>query len=318
MSDHLSTSHHLASCTLCPRACRVNRTTGQLGYCRAGATLRIFRHGPHFGEEPPISGTHGSGTLFFSHCTLRCIYCQNHPWSQSANGEIFTTAELTNCMASLAKQGCHNWNLVSPTPWLLQIRKAAFALFRAGINLPFVYNTSGFETLDTLAEFRELIDIALVDLRYANSTSAADGSDAPGYVTTARQAIQWFWDQLGPLETNGDDVAVKGVICRLLVLPGRSSEVIENLEWLAANIGTDVHISVMSQYTPVHRALTTPGWDRTVTRQEYQSVTEAAAYLGFANGWIQEFEEVMPPDLLGQEMPAGAGSVGVNRGHPQE
>lgn len=303
----------LQSCRLCPRACGVDRLAGQTGYCKAGLLPRVFRYGPHFGEEPPVSGTRGSGTVFFSHCTLRCLYCQNHPWSQAGQGDDLSIDALRDIFRGVAEKGCHNWNLVSPTPWLPQIREAVTPLIRAGISLPFVYNTSGFEAPETLEAFSGLADIALIDLRYATAESASEGSDARFYVDAARRAFLWFWNRLGPLETDADGIAKRGVICRLLALPGRVSEAIANLEWLAKHAGNEVHISVMSQYTPVHRATQLAGWDRKVCEEEYALLTEAAGDLGFENGWIQEFEGDAPAGLLGQAMPAGEGAVGSDQ-----
>ena len=315
MSDTSDTSDRpersLVACRLCPRACGVDRLAGQLGYCKAGVLSRVFRFGPHFGEEPPISGTRGSGTIFFSHCTLRCVYCQNHPWSQTGKGEDLSIDALRDIFRGLAEKGCHNWNLVSPTPWLPQIHEAVMPLIRAGISLPFVYNTSGFEAPETLEAFSDLADIALIDLRYATSETACLGSDARHYVEASRRAFVWFWNRLGPLETHVDGIAQRGVICRLLALPGHVSEAVANLEWLKKTVGTGVHISVMSQYTPVHRALKMDGWDRSVCEEEYALLTEAAEDLGFENGWIQEFDGDAPADLLGQTMPAGEGAVGA-------
>jgi putative pyruvate formate lyase activating enzyme len=299
-----------ASCALCPRRCGVNRLNGETGFCQAGAVPRLFRYGPHFGEEPPISGTRGSGTLFFSHCTLRCIYCQNHPWSQGGQGEDIEVSGLTARMRQLVEQGCHNWNLVSPTPWLPWIREAARPLIQAGIRLPFVYNTSGFELPETLSAHADLLDIALVDLRYARRETAREASACDTYVEAARTCVQWLWEHLGPLDVDAAGMARRGVICRLLVLPGRADEAVDSLNWLAAHVGVGVHISVMSQYTPVHQALGKPGWDRTVTAAEYRRVTDAFETLGFENGWVQEYGAEAPQDLLGCDMPAGAGAVG--------
>ena len=310
-----TTSHNplapLAACRLCPRACGVDRLSGRRGYCGAGVQPRVFRHGPHFGEEPPLSGTRGSGTVFFSHCTLRCIYCQNYPWSQQAQGEYLEISQLTEIFRQIAANRCHNWNLVSPTPWLPQIRAAVTPLFRDGIRLPFLYNSSGFELPETLAWFRDLIDIALVDLRYAAASTAADASDCPGYVNASRATLEWFWQNLGSLQTDADGIATRGVICRLLVLPGHADEAIANLHWLAKTLGTDVHLSVMSQYTPVYGAQQKAGWNRRVTAAEYGRVTAAVEELGFDCGWVQEFEDgVSPADLLGCNMPAGEAAVG--------
>ena len=317
MSDASGQSNaFLSACRLCPRACGVDRLAGQLGYCKAGVLPRVFRYGPHFGEEPPVSGTRGSGTIFFSHCTMRCVYCQNHPWSQANQGDDLAIEALSDIFRRIAQKGCHNWNLVSPTPWLPQIREAVAPLLRAGISLPFVYNTSGFEAVETLETFSDLADIALIDLRYATSESAVEGSDARSYVEASRSALLWFWNRLGPLETDHDDIATRGVICRLLAIPGRVNEAVANLEWLAKTIGNEVHISVMSQYTPVHRAAQMEGWNRTVREEEYALLTDAAGDLGFENGWIQEFEGDAPADLLGQTMPPGEGAVGAAQTAP--
>ncbi|MGI6496435.1 MAG: radical SAM protein [Kiritimatiellia bacterium] len=304
--------NRLSQCTLCPRRCGVNRLEGGRGFCGAGAIPRVFRSGPHFGEEPPLSGTSGSGAIFFSHCTMRCLYCQNHPWSQGGRGDDLDVAELTEIFRRLAAKGCHNWNLVSPTPWLPLIREAVAPLLAEGIRLPFVYNSSGFESVETLEAYRDLVDIALVDLRYSRDETALAASAAPGYAAAARAALAWCWRELGPLQVEGDDeIASRGVICRLLVLPGRPEEAVENLRWLADAVGTGVHVSVMSQYTPVYRALRTPGWNRAIREDEYGKVTAEMERLGFDNGWVQGFDSSLPSDLLGQEMPAGEGSVGA-------
>jgi putative pyruvate formate lyase activating enzyme len=300
----------LAACRLCPRQCGAKREAGQTGYCGAGVAPRVFRHGPHFGEEPPLSGERGSGTVFFSHCTLRCVYCQNYPWSQLGQGEELTLPRLTALFGELAAQGCHNWNLVSPTPWLPQIRAALTPLIQTGIRLPIIYNTSGFETPETLASYSDLADIALIDLRYAREVTAREASDGAGYVAAARDSLGWFWDHLGPLQTDDQGTAQRGTICRLLVLPGHADEAVANLHWLADRVGTEVHLSVMSQYTPVYRAQAQPGWNRSPTAEEYRAVTDAVASLGFENGWVQEYDAGPPADLLGCAMPAGAGAVG--------
>lgn len=306
-------TNELTNCTLCPRECGANRADGESGYCKAGLLPRIFRYGAHFGEEPPITGERGSGAIFFSRCTLRCLYCQNHPWSQGGQGEDLSIEELRAIFEHLYDTGCHNWNLVSPTPWLPQIKEAVSPLIRAGKFLPFVYNTSGFESETTLELYRDMIDIALVDLRYASLISAQEGSDATNYVAKARAAAKWFWQHLGPLQLDDNAIATSGVICRILALPGRIDEAIANLEWICDNMGNEVHISVMSQYTPVHHALTREGWNAKVTERDYEKLTDAAAELGFENGWIQEFDGEAPADLLGQEMPSGEGIVGVGR-----
>lgn len=295
----------LDACELCPRRCRARRAAGAVGYCGAGREARVYRWGAHHGEEPPVSGTRGSGTVFLSHCTLACLYCQNYPWSQLREGTDHTAESLADILLDLAAQGCHNWNLVTPTPWLPQLREAAALAKDRGVRLPFVYNTSGFERIEVATEYRELMDVVLTDLRYANPRTASEASSAPDYVDAARGFAAWAWNQAGPLEVDDEGIARRGVICRLLVLPGHADEAVDNLEWLAANLGTEVHVSLMAQYTPVHRAASLPVWNRKVSREEYARVTDRLESLGFENGWVQELEETDPGTLLGCSMPAG-------------
>jgi len=305
----LSQAGSLEHCELCPRRCGVNRRAGQKGYCRAGATVELFRHGPHFGEEPPLTGTRGSGTLFFSRCTLRCLYCQNHPWSQQGQGAATSVDELAGILRGLAAQGCHNWNLVSPTPWLPLVREAIARARATELGLPVVMNTSGYERVETLESLADLVRIYLPDLRYASAESARIGSDAPDYPAVARAALLEMWRQTGPLRLDEDDVAISGTICRLLILPGRAGEVIENLRWLADHIGPEIPVSVMAQYLPAHRAPATPGWDRGVTREEYDAVSAEVERLGFELGWVQEYGTPTAPELVGYQMPAGGGTA---------
>ena len=301
-----------APCQLCPRRCAADRARGRLGFCRAGDGVRLFRWGPHFGEEPPICGDAGSGAIFFSRCTLKCIYCQNSPWSWRGEGRDLAVPELTDILRALAvKHRCDNWNLVSPTPYLPYIRQAAAPLLAEGIRLPFVWNSSGYERVETLAEYRDLCDIALIDLRYANEATARMASSADGYVAAARAAVKHLWNTLGPLDSEVPGKASRGVIVRILVLPGHADEAIENLAWLATECSNAVHVSVMSQYAPAFTACDTPPFDRVVTEGEYASVTEAAADFGFERGWVQGFDSRDPSsDLVGENMSAGEGSVG--------
>ena len=303
-----STMNSLPPCELCPRRCRADRGAGAIGYCRAGAKARVYRWGPHSGEEPPISGTRGSGTVFFSHCTLSCLYCQNHPWSQGDRGETYDTAGLAGILRELADAGCHNWNLVTPTPWLPQIRAAADTVRDGGASLPFVYNTSGFERIETVSEYRDLLDIVLTDLRYACADTASEASGARAYVECARSFLKWSCENVGPLECDGEGIATGGTICRILVLPGHADEAVANLEWMADNVGTDVAVSLMAQYTPVHRAAATSGWNRRITREEYDRVVERLDDLGFENGWVQELDDADPGAFLGEDMAAGRGT----------
>ena len=291
------------SCELCPRRCG-----RRPGYCGAGNLPRLFRWGPHFGEEPPIVGERGSGCIFFSRCTMKCLYCQNSPWSWKGGGEDKTVAELVAIMRELAvKDRVENWNLVSPTPYLPFVREAAQLLKKEGVALPFVWNSSGYERVETLEEYAELCDWALFDLRYSREETAATLSQAPGYVDVAREALRWAWEKRGM--GNGER-GTGGVIVRILVIPGHADEAIESLAWIATELSNEVQVSVMAQYTPAYKALETPPLDRSVTREEYEAVTEAAADFGFEHGWIQGFEASDPKlALLGENMTSGHGTV---------
>lgn len=296
----------MAACVLCPRACGVERFGGtpRTGFCGAGNAARVFRWGPHFGEEPPLSGTRGSGCVFFSRCTLKCLYCQNSPWSWKGGGVDKTVGELADILRDLAcVDRVENWNLVSPTPYLPFIREAAGRLAAEGVKLPFIWNSSGYERVETLAEYADLCDVALFDLRYARDETARSLSAADGYVAAARAAVRWAWERPRP-------GALPPLVVRLLVLPGHADEAIENLAWLATELSNEIPVSVMSQYTPAYRALGHPPLDRTVTEDEYGSVVEAAADFGFENGWIQGFGAADPSlAFLGENMPADHGSV---------
>ncbi|MBI2442072.1 MAG: radical SAM protein [Lentisphaerae bacterium] len=292
----------LAHCELCPRRCGVNRAAGETGYCRSGPTAQIFRYGAHQGEEPPLTGARGSGAVFFSRCTLRCRYCQNYPWSQQGEGEIYSVAELAGIFRELYAAGCHNWNLVSPTPWLPMISAALAQVRAAGLDLPVVYNTSGFERLETLRALENLVDVYLTDLRYTGEDAAHRGSDAAEYVKTARAALREMWRQVGPLRVNAEGLAVRGVITRVLILPGLAAEACASLEWLAREIGPAATVSVMAQYTPAHRARDSSPWNRAITRAEYDAVARTVERLGFTEGWIQDFGAGRSSGLAGFKM----------------
>ena len=283
----------LERCELCPRRCG-----RRPGFCGAGDCPRVFRWGPHFGEEPPLTGTRGSGCVFFSRCTMKCLYCQNSPWSWKGQGVDKTVPELTEIFRELAvKDRVENWNLVSPTPYLPFIRAAVKPLVAEGIRLPFVWNSSGYERVETLEEYADLCDWALFDLRYARNETARAASAAPDYVEHARAAVKWAW-------------GTSRLIVRVLVLPGHADEAIENLAWLATEVSNEVPVSVMSQFTPAYRARETPPFDRGVTKEEYASVTEAAADFGFENGWVQDFAAADPSlALLGENMPPAHGTT---------
>jgi putative pyruvate formate lyase activating enzyme len=202
----------------------------------------------------------------------------------------------------LVEAGAHNWNLVSPTPWLPWIVEALDKVAVRGVSLPVVYNTSGFESVDVLRELAGRVAVYLTDLRYAKPETAAAGSGHAGYVEAARVALEEMWRQVGPLELDGDGIARRGTICRLLVLPGLAEEAVANLEWLAATVGTGISVSVMSQYTPAFRAVGRDPWGRRPTAEEYDKVVAAVERLGFERGWVQDYESPTADELVGFKM----------------
>lgn len=282
----------LAACTLCPRRCRVDRLTGLAGYCRSGATARVASWNRHSCEEPPISGTRGSGTIFFSGCTAACLFCQNYPISQLGVGRDAPEPELASMMLELQRRGCHNLNLVTATHFIPQVLGALVLAIPQGLCLPIVYNTSGYELVETLRLLEGIVDIYLPDAKYADDAPARQLSGYRDYVAHNRAALQEMWRQVGPeLPLGGDGLAVRGMIVRHLVLPGGLAGSQEVARWLAANLSTGLHVSIMSQYFPAHRAVGHPILGRKVTAAEYAAAVAAFTAAGLENGWQQEPEE---------------------------
>jgi putative pyruvate formate lyase activating enzyme len=230
---------------------------------------------------------------------MKCLYCQNSPWSWKGEGEDKTIDELTGIFRRLALEDrCENWNLVSPTPYLESIRLALKPLWDEGVRLPVVWNSSGYELVGTLEKYRELCDIALFDLRDSRDENAIAASSAPDYVAVSRAAVKWAAKNASRL------------IVRVLVLPGHAQEAVENLEWLAGEVSNEVELSLMSQYTPAYRALGVPPFDRALAEEEYALVTDAAEELAFENGWTQGFAAADPSSpLFGENMQSDHGSV---------
>jgi putative pyruvate formate lyase activating enzyme len=278
-----------AACNLCPRGCGVDRTAGEPGFCRAPADAVVASHNRHDGEEPPISGSRGSGTIFFGHCTMRCAFCQNFPISQKGVGERVGADGLARMMLDLQRRGCHNVNFVTPTHYVHEILAALDRAVGEGFRLPLVYNTSGFESLETLRLLDGVIDVYLPDIKYADDAVAAKYSQAENFVTNNRAALREMRRQVGPLELDGEGVARRGMIVRHLVLPGGLSGTADCLDWLGREISPTVHLSLMSQYFPANRACSLPEIDRPVTPEEYAPLVDLAERIGF-QGWIQPLE----------------------------
>lgn len=280
--------HRLSSCDLCPHDCGVNRLKNQRGICGVGLKPKIASANVHTGEEPPISGTRGSGTIFFSGCSLKCRFCQNFPFSQLGRGEEISTVQLASRMLRLQRQRVHNINLVTPTHFLPQILAALWLAIPKGFRLPLIWNTSGYEKVDVLQMLDGIVSIYLPDMKYADDAAAVRLSSAPGYKKFNRGAVSEMFRQVGHLQLDGDGSAIKGLIIRHLVLPEDLADTWKTLRWISENLGSETHISLMRQYFPVHKALTTKGIDRKISSEEYDEAAQWLEKYGFENGWIQD------------------------------
>jgi putative pyruvate formate lyase activating enzyme len=292
---------HLSDCRLCPRECRVDRAAGQMGYCGAGPRAKVYSHMAHPGEEPPISGTRGSGTVFFSHCTLSCVYCQNCAFSQLHEGVERSVDELAAMMVGLSERGCHNLNLVTPTHFLPPVLDALLVAAREGVSVPLVWNTSSYESRGTLELLDGVVDIYLADLRYCSTAPAAAYSDAPDYPEVSRKALLEMRRQVGTLELDDEGNAVRGLIVRHLVLPGNASDTAAAMRFVAGALGSDTYVSLMSQYYPAHRASEHPELAERITRDEWATAVSALEEAGLSNGWVQDYPESLYP-VAGTEL----------------
>jgi putative pyruvate formate lyase activating enzyme len=278
----------LKACDLCPHECGVDRIRGLRGICGAGLLPRIASANVHTGEEPPLSGSRGSGTVFLGGCTLKCLFCQNFPISQLGNGVEMTTRSLAERMLRLQRQGVHNINFVTPSHYLPQILAALWLAIPMGFRLPLVWNTSGFEKQDALQLLDGLVDIYLPDMKYADDETAVRISSAPNYRQVNRTALLEMLRQVGHLQLDQEGLAVKGLIIRHLVLPNGLAGTRESLGWIASHLGAETHISLMKQYFPAHRAPATPGLDRKIRDDEYDEAVGFLEEFDLENGWVQE------------------------------
>lgn len=272
-------------CTLCPRRCGVDRTAGQLGFCRMPDQIYAARAALHYWEEPVISGSYGSGAVFFSGCTLRCAFCQNGVISQENFGKPLSPAGLRAVFERLIDEGCQNINLVTPTHFLPSILPA----LTPKLPVPVVYNCGGYESVETLRQLEGLVDIYLPDFKYSDDRLAAKLSAAPDYAETAAAAIREMYRQVGAAVIE-DEQMTRGVIIRHLVLPGCIDNSLGVLDWIAESFPKkDVLVSLMSQYVPMGRAKTMPPLDRRITQEEYDAVLSYLYLLELDNGYTQDF-----------------------------
>jgi len=275
-------------CRLCMHKCGVNRPKGERGLCGAGVKPAVYSYSAHHGEEPPLSGRRGSGTIFFTHCNLKCAYCQNYTFSQNSNFEEIEIAGLAARILELETAGCHNINLVSPTHYACQAVEALRSV-RKSLKIPVVYNTGGYDNIELIKLLDGIVDIYLPDMRYSSDAMARKYSSAPGYVENNRLIIKDMWRQRGALKLSNEGIAEKGVIVRLLILPNNISGTIETLRFLKDEVSNKIYISVMSQYHPTYKAGEYPKIARRINQKEYKEVIDAVEGLGFENGWVQGF-----------------------------
>ncbi len=273
----------MKSCRLCPRECGADRIKG-VGICGCGDEMRVARAALHFGEEPPISGANGSGTIFFGGCSLRCRYCQNSEISREATGKVYTVEQLAEEIKNLEAQGAHNINYVTGTHYAEQIVKA-LEIYRPQI--PIVWNCGGYETIETIELLKDYVNIWLPDIKYAIAEKAERYSNAPDYPETAFAAVEHMVELSGALETNEKGIAQKGVLIRHLILPSNTRNSIAVLERIYEKFGNSIPISLMSQYTPHGDIADLPEINRRITEREYNKVCAKMLELGL-NGFTQE------------------------------
>ena len=274
-----------AHCTLCPRRCGVDRTRGQLGFCKMPGQVHAARAGVHYWEEPVISGSFGSGAVFFSGCTLKCAFCQNYDISQENFGKPMTSAELRAAFERLIDEGVQNINLVTPTHFLPDILPA----LEPKLPVPVVYNCGGYESVETLRQLEGKIDVYLPDFKYSDNALAKKLSSTPDYFETASAAILEMYRQVGKPVIEGDEMK-RGVLVRHLVLPGCVDNSLGVLDWVAEHFRSgDILFSLMSQYVPMGRAAEMPPFDRRITELEYDSVLSYMMLLGIEDGYTQDF-----------------------------
>lgn len=269
----------LNDCTLCPRNCHVNRNAGKKGKCRVGSEIIISGVHPHFGEEPCLVGTHGSGTIFFASCNMNCIYCQNFEISRFKQGEIVSVYTLADSMLYLQKIGCHNINLVTPTHYVPQIVEAIEIAVNKGLKIPIVYNCGGYESVDTLKLLDGIVDIYMPDIKYSDNSNGLRYSGVPDYWDVVRPAVKEMWRQVGDLEIV-DGIAVRGLLIRHLVLPNNIAGSEKVFEFIANEISRDTYVNIMAQYRPCFNAFLKPELARRITIQEYREAVKTAQRFG--------------------------------------
>jgi putative pyruvate formate lyase activating enzyme len=275
----------LKECQLCPRQCRVNRLDGEVGYCGAPSELMISSAFPHFGEESPLVGYHGSGTIFLTHCNLRCIFCQNYDISHLGRGESITPSDMARVMQRLQEVGCHNINFVTPTHYVPQIVASLPEAINMGLRLPIVYNCSGYESIEVIQLLDGVVDIYMPDAKYMDEKYAKRFSNAPDYPEVIIKVLKEMHRQVGDLATNSTGIAERGLLIRHLVMPGGVDSTEAVLRFIAEEISPHSYVNIMDQYRPEYRAHEYPEISRRITHKEYMEATQIAKrfrlYRGF-------------------------------------
>ena len=273
--------HELQSlCRLCPNECDVNREEGEVGKCHSTGTVRVSSYGAHYGEEEPLVGAMGSGTIFFAHCNMKCEFCQNHDISQQSNGREVKVEELADIMVSLQNKGCHNLNLVTPTHFVPQIVDALLIAIDRDFQLPIVYNCGGYESVETLELLKDIVDIYMPDIKYGDDEAAAKYSHIEGYWDIVRAAVKEMYKQVGVLKLSKKGYAEKGLLVRHLVLPNDAAKSKVVLDFIANEVSKDTYVNIMEQYFPAFKADNHPELERGITESEYEEVIEHAKLLG--------------------------------------
>jgi len=270
----------LEECCLCPRHCGVNRLADESGKCHITKQVVVSSYGPHFGEEAPLVGKHGSGTIFFTYCNLRCVFCQNYTISQSGEGSVTNREELARMMLSLQAKGCHNINLVSPTHVVPHILDALELAVSMGLYLPLVYNCGGYDSVKTLELLDGIVDIYMPDMKYSDEKIAERLSGIKDYPKVNKAAIREMYRQVGDLQIDEEGIAQRGLLVRHLVLPNRLAGTKEIVRFLAQKISTNTYLNIMAQYRPCYKAFDKPLLSRPVNRQELKEAIDLAHQQG--------------------------------------
>ncbi|TVQ38446.1 MAG: twin-arginine translocation signal domain-containing protein [Spirochaetaceae bacterium] len=274
----------LQECKLCPRRCGVNRLRGETGLCRSTDKAVVYAYQPHFGEEIPLVGRHGSGTIFFSNCNLRCVFCQNWPIAHEGRGSQFDDQRLADMMLNVQRMGCHNVNLVTPTHVMPSILRATRIAARNGLRIPLCYNTGGYDSLEAVRLLDGIVDIYLPDLKFMDGAQAARyAGAATDYPQTARSAIAEMHRQVGELVTDERGVAMRGLMIRHLVMPNRVAGTREFVHWVAGTLSTSTYVNIMSQYRVEHRAFEYPQIARAIRTEEFLEAMDWADEAGLTN-----------------------------------